>query len=1425
MPFYRSIAFFLPAAIVLSVLFGGLGALTLGLDQRQQEYQQNIQQGLQISSGKLARLAETLLLSQPGLLEEELMFVATALDTSSLVLTDPEGRVLFAHDTRWKGQPLARLLPALTAQRLQQVAQAYSPELRRYPEQRRIELLAPFAYPRSLGDISSQRQGFIYIARDFQEGWLRVRQQELWHQLPLLLLVMLVAAGLSLWLHRRLVRPIRALARASHRLGDDLHSQIPRQGPGEIGELALALGGMAARLGTQQDALEENLTLVRAILDQAPVAIELADPKSLRLIEANPASSRLLGYNADEHIGQKISSYQTEMTPERLAQLTEEILRQGQASFATRHRRKDASLIDVEVSVTRLNLQGDDYLLAIWHDVTDRVSLQTQLDQHRQHLEQEVKQRTAQLLEATRNLQASNEEQQAVFDAANSGIVLVKDGVVTRANRRIYGILGVEEGDLVGHSTRGWYLNQDDYAEMEAEAYAQIRSGQPHTREQRLQRSDGTLFWTRMTGRAVDAHDPERGTVWVIDDITEERMAAEALGKSYLEQQAIFDTAGSGIALIKDRILMRCNRRLHEMFGWPENGMVGQTTAIWYENAEADRIGDEPYSLIWSGETHWREQQLKRRDGSLFWARLAGAAVDAHDRDKGTVWVIDDITVEREAIERMAEAKRLAESAARTKAEFLANMSHEIRTPMNAIIGMTHLLERTQLDRRQQDYLKKLGVSARHLLGIINDILDLSKLESGKMAVERIDFDLSEVLSQVTDLISERASSKGLELILWIEPSAPRQLLGDPLRLGQILLNFSSNAIKFTDRGEVSLHVSLLSRQGQRVRLRFEVKDTGIGINEQQRQCLFQQFQQADSGTTRKYGGTGLGLAISRQLAEVMGGEVGVDSTPGVGSCFWLEMAFDDRGDSAQPQPNPALDQRRILLVVANPHTREALSAMLQGMNFTVRPLADGPSALEQARQARQQGQPFDVALIDAQLDGQPDGQSGQRLAQQLRQSLEDQAPALALLGSPDELSARVQGAAPDGADSIKVLTKPASPSSLWDGIAQLLGVDNCSKRQQSPQPGQSLPDLEPLRGAHVLLVEDNEINQDVGRELLSQVGLQVDLAENGALALERVRAHQAQGGYDLVFMDVQMPVMDGITATREILQLPGCADLAIVALTANALQGDRERCLQAGMKGYLSKPLDPAKLWEQIQACCRRPSPERVLAANADAHADATAEADSPSPTPAAPASLSLSLSQRLADLPQLNLELALKQALGREALLTTVLSRFIEKQRHFGEEIRQYLDAGDPHSAERLAHTLKGNCAQVGLEQLRQQAEGLEKALRGRQESAEAIEQRIARLQLPLAQTLDQIAQRLPPPASNSAEPQAPSETDAAVTLAIAELRQLLEENHIDSIDCLHRLEKPLRQALGKGFNRLRKQVEGYDFHAALELLPPAP
>ncbi len=525
----------------------------------------------------------------------------------------------------------------------------------------------------------------------------------------------------------------------------------------------------------------------------------------------------------------------------------------------------------------------------------------------------------------------------------------------------------------------------------------------------------------------------------------------------------------------------------------------------------------------------------------------------------------------KSVISDLAAAKAAAEYASQAKADFLANMSHEIRTPMNAIIGMAHLALKTDLDARQRDYLLKIHNASEHLRGIINDILDFSKIDAGKLAIEAIDFNLERVLQTATDLVAEKAAGKGLELVCRMDPGVPTALVGDPLRLGQILANYATNAVKFTDAGVVTISVRLAENSGDFVLLHIAVQDTGIGVTEEQKGRLFQSFSQADSSTTRKYGGTGLGLAICRKLVELMGGQVGVDSIPGQGSTFWFTTRLRKGAPRRPLVPHPQLWGRRVLVVDDNDLARIVLADMLSAMMFRVEVAASGPEALDALGRAAANGAPIEIVLLDWRMPEMDGLETAARICA-LGLSPEPTQIIITAYGK-FEMSAQIKGF---GIES--VLIKPVVPSVLFDTLMRIMGGEAVEPGAASNAPGEVPRELADLAGRRILLVEDNGLDQQVAFELLTDAGFAVDIAENGEVALGLA----TRGSYDLVLMDTHMPVMDGITATQEIRRL-GLSDLPIVAMTANALQADRERCAAAGMDDYVTKPIDPKALWRAL--------------------------------------------------------------------------------------------------------------------------------------------------------------------------------------------------------------------------------------------------
>ncbi len=647
-------------------------------------------------------------------------------------------------------------------------------------------------------------------------------------------------------------------------------------------------------------------------------------------------------------------------------------------------------------------------------------------------------------------------------------------------------------------------------------------------------------------------------------------------------------------------------------------------------------------------------------------------------------------------------ARDAAEAAARAKSEFLANMSHEIRTPMNAIVGMTHLALQAAPSPVQRDYLNKIRQASRHLQGIIDDILDFSKIEAGRLGIERAEFDIEEVGDHVATLLTDRASDKGLEFVLDIAPDVPRRLLGDALRLEQVLLNLGSNAVKFTEQGEVVVTLRLRERGPRDVLLHFAVRDTGIGLTTEQQGRLFQSFQQADGTITRRYGGTGLGLVIARRLVELMGGTLGVESSPGVGSTFWFTLRLEIGSAPSRELRRPAdLQGQRILVVDDNRTARTLLQEMLAGMGFAADVAGSGEAAVRTVQRAAEAGRPYALVCLDWQMPGM----DGVAAARAIRLLPLQPLPHLLMLTAyrREEL---LHAALDAGIE--RVLLKPVGASALFDCLLQLLGGVQAGAASQgsdreTPDGGRPLP---AWPGARVLVVEDNALNQEVARGMLAGVGCQVDLADDGERALLKLR----HGRYDLVLMDMQMPVMDGLAATRLIRAMPGLGALPIVAMTANALPQDRERCRQAGMNDHLAKPFEPETLWAMLRRWLPPPAAAATPASLPPGQADVSGSAPAAPAAPTADAPAAATLPRVL---PGLDIDAGLRRLLGREATYHGLLRRFVAGRAEALDPLHEALRQGQLAEAQRHAHTIKGAAGTLGATAVQAAAAALEQAL----------------------------------------------------------------------------------------------------------------
>ncbi|MDG5496302.1 response regulator [Niveispirillum sp. BGYR6] len=848
-----------------------------------------------------------------------------------------------------------------------------------------------------------------------------------------------------------------------------------------------------------------------------------------------------------------------------------------------------------------------------------------------------------------------------------------------------------------------------------------------------VQRPDGTLAWIRRDTALLAG--PQGGGDWVMTTFQDVTSLEEARGMAQAREAmlgTVLETVDQGIiAVDSDLKVLAFNRSLEGILGLPPglchigtsmaelirwnalNGEYGPLEDV--EAAVAQRIG-----RIKPGEPHKFER-----------TRPNGRVLEVHGNPMpggGFVTTYTDITASRQReaeltrlAQALTDAKTAAEAASRAKSEFLANMSHEIRTPMNAVIGMSYLALRTDLPPKARDYLRKIESSGKALLGIINSVLDLSKIEAGKVTIEQVEFPLEEMLDGIAAIHAEDARRKGLRFQLRAAPEQPRVLIGDPLRLTQVVNNLVANAIKFTTIGHVSVNTHTEMVETDRLTLVIEVSDSGIGMTEEQISRLFVSFSQGDTSTTRKYGGTGLGLAISRQLLELMGGKVEVRSTPGLGSLFRLRVPLRWRpvkpGDTARGMVD--LFGRRALIVDDSAVAVEVLADMLEQHGIQVTGVRSGDEALSLLARAREEGQPFDLVLIDWRMPGM----DGLTLCQRIH-DLPGGEPEPILMVTAydvDELSGQLAQL-----PICRVLAKPVTPADMRDALHQAFATS--IQIPDGSDPGDS---LDGVRGADILLVEDNPLNQQVAMDLLARWDMRVSLAEDGAQAVAMVARHR----FDLVLMDVQMPGMDGYAATRAIRANPANAQLPILAMTAHALDSDRQRCRDAGMNDHVTKPV----ILEDLAAALRRWLPQRAAEQLGERPATATVTADM----------------QRLDALRGLlDIEDALARAGDDATLLTSLITSFTHQLDSLLPALHDALALPDSQAVGRLLHMLAGTAATIGAADLGRRAATANQALREEkpiwQAMAAEISERLAALHQALKGWSDPPALPPPPPAA---------------------------------------------------------------------------
>lgn len=829
-------------------------------------------------------------------------------------------------------------------------------------------------------------------------------------------------------------------------------------------------------------------------------------------------------------------------------------------------------------------------------------------------------------------------------------------------------------------------------------------------------------------------------------------------------------------------------------------------------------LGEEAYSALKRGAMSFDASYQYRRpsDGRVVWLHSAGQFErDSNGQVLRIYGVTQDITTLKEAEETTLRAQKAAEESNRAKSDFLANMSHEIRTPLNAIIGMSDLVMRTELNPKQRTYLTKVHASALSLLRIINDILDFSKIEAGKMDVEIVDFKLDEVMDNLAGLVAESATDKGLELLFAIQPKVPSALSGDPLRLGQILINLVGNAIKFTEHGEIVVGVELEEKPQGRgaanpldITLHFWVKDTGIGMTAAQQQGLFTAFSQADTSSSRRFGGTGLGLSISRTLVELMNGRIWVESEFGAGTTFHFVVRLRKQPNHEALETPPAAIWRgsRVLVVDDNESALQISTRLLDGLGFKVSGAKEGRHAVELVVRAQEEGNPFELVLLDWMMPGI----SGIETLKQLKR-LAAHMPKVIIVTHHNR-GETTQTARQAGVEADAIVGKPLTASVLNDAIARVLSDRKDAAVERPPRRADTNKGMQTdrLRGLKVLLVEDNEVNRELAYELLTNAEIEVDTANDGQQAIDALLASP----YDMVLMDCQMPVMDGYVATRHLRADPRFAKIPIIAMTANAMAGDRQRVLDVGMNDHIPKPIDIAVMFNVIA----RWDPRAIAATGAESPNDASAE-----------------IHEQEAEHPfmalnSIDTRAGLAVVAGNQNLYRRLLDKFAHSERDFATRYQLAVVSTDRAAAVRAAHTLKGLAANIGAASLTTAAAALETA----SENAGVDPGHIARLIQSVKRELDGVITdierlRQHDQAREQARAEAETSTDISPQVReqgrriLAELAALIDASDADAVELGARFATTMKStSLQASADLLAQTLDEFDFEKAAGIVP---
>jgi two-component system sensor histidine kinase/response regulator len=1127
---------------------------------------------------------------------------------------------------------------------------------------------------------------------------------------------------------------------------------------------AAQLEEQAVEMEAQQAEIRDTETWFRGIIEAAPIGMLVVDATGTIVISNKNAeqtfgysASELIGHSVDNLVPAEIKDRHPAMRAKFMNSNDQRALLTGKKFFG---RRKDGSIFPIDIALSMLPSVGmhGDCVCASISDITDRKI-------------------------AEDKLKASEVNLKTILDNSPIAVRLL-DGEskqVIYTNNRMTKLLGVTAGEILGYDPSRFYFNPEEYREI----VAVLESGaEVVDRTVKMVKPNGDLFWAMGTFNHI-LFDGKPALIGWIYDITERKKLEDRILSSERQIRYLLDSSpiAARMTSMVGKTVVYENQACSEMFDVSLEQSIGAAAGQFYKDP---RTIDEISLMLADGQSTLNiPMDIVTKSGAEKYALASYVMVTYENEPCILAWFFDVTELKR--------AKELAEEATQMKSDFLANMSHEIRTPMNSIIGMSYLALKTDLTPKQQDFIRKIESSGKHLLGIINDILDFSKIEAGKLNIEHVDFNLDHVFDNVNNQIAEKAVAKGLELVFDINQNVPRALNGDALRLGQILINYASNAVKFTEQGEIVIAVNAVEETPKTVTLKFSVSDTGIGLSEEQKGKLFQSFQQADSSTSRKYGGTGLGLAIAKQLAKLMDGQVGVESELGKGSTFWFTASFTKSKTTKQKilMPSPDLRGLHVLVVDDNESARITMEVMLSSMSFKVSQANSGVEAIKLIQQAASSNHPFAMVFLDwrmPEMDGIETAQAIHKLALKHQPHL----VMVTAYGREEIINQAREAGLED------ILIKPVTASILFDTAMRVLGVTLEEKVVEAVEYYDLEEKLNAINGASVLLVEDNQLNQEVAVGLLAEASLNVEIASNGKEALDMLDKHN----YDVVLMDVQMPIMDGLTATREIRKQQRFAKLPILAMTANAMQQDYEACIASGMNDHIAKPIDPSDLFGKLLKWIHPQADIKDAAQNTKTQ------------------SLKSKDQAKQLVIEGVDVELGMRRVLGKLPRYMTMLRTFVVNQQNAAIEIKDALDAHDLVAAERLAHSSKGVAGNIGATELQALAEILEKSIKAGSEH-KVIAAHLANFSKALAAVVEHVKVVLLPE-GRKLKPAALNPKKANTVLS--KLVTLLINDESDAHDVLEENPDLLRYMLGDElFVKLDQAVRDYDFEKALQLLKP--